>query len=56
MIQVNYDGNFVGYDYFNENEVLEELIRIKKKYNLGRIEKATIDKTYRITVLFLESK
>ena len=56
MIQVNYDGNFVGYDTFDENEVLDELIRIKRKFGLGRIEKASIDKTYRITVLFIKSK
>lgn len=56
MIQVNYDGNFVGYDTFDEKEVLNELIRIKKKFGLGRIEKAKIDKTYRITVLFIKSK
>lgn len=56
MVQINYDNNFVGYDEFDEKEVLDELIRIKKKFGLGRIEKASIDKTYRITVLFLESK
>ena len=56
MVQINYDGNMVGYDYFNENEVLEELVRIKNKFNLGRIESAEINKTYRITVLFLKSK
>lgn len=56
MVQINYDNNFVGFDTFDEKEVLDELIRIKKKFGLGRIEKASIDKTYRITVLFLESK
>ena len=56
MVQVNYDGNFVGYDTFDEKEVLDELIRIKRKFGLGRIETAEIDKTYRITVLFLKSK
>ena len=56
MVQINYDGNCVGYDYFNENEVLEELVRIKNKFGLGRIESAEINKTYRITVLFLKSK
>ena len=56
MMQIMYNGTFVGYDYFNENEVLDELIRIKHKYNLGRIEKASINKTYRIPVLFIESK
>lgn len=56
MVQIIYDGNFVGYDNFDEREVLDELIRIKKKFNLGRIETAEINKTYRITVLFLKSK
>lgn len=56
MVQVNYDGNFVGYDTFDEKEVLDELIRIKRKFCLGKIETAEIDKTYRITVLFLKSK
>lgn len=56
MVQINYDGNCVGYDYFDENEVIEELVRIKKKFGLGRIETAEINKTYGITVLFLKSK
>lgn len=56
MVQINYDGNCVGYDTFDEKEVLDELIRIKRKFGLGRIETAEIDKTYRITVLFLKSK
>ena len=55
MVQINYDGNFVGIDFFDEREVLDELIRIKKKFGLGRIETAEIDKTYRTTVLFLKS-
>ena len=56
MVQINYDDNCVGYDYFNEKEVLEELVRIKNKFGLGRIETAEINKTYRIAVLFLKSE
>lgn len=54
MYQIMYDGEYVGFDYFNKNEVIEEIIRIKRKFNLGRIQKANIDET--IGTLFIESK
>ena len=54
MYEIRYDNEYVGRDYFDKDEVINEIIRIKNKFNLGRIEKAHIDDT--VAVLFIESK
>ena len=54
MYEIRYNGEYVGRDFFDKYEVIEELIRIKKKFGLGRIERANIDDT--VGVLFIESK
>ena len=54
MYEIRYNGEYVGRDFFDKYEVIEELIRIKKKFALGSIERANIDDT--VGVLFIESK
>ena len=56
MYQIMYNGEMVGFDYFDKNEVIEELIRIKKKFKLGPIEKMHLDETIGNGVIFIESK
>ena len=54
MYNIKYDGETVGFDYFDKNEVLEELVRIKRKFKLGPIERMNIDET--VGTIFIESK
>ena len=54
MYDIKYDGEFVGRDFFDKSEVLEELIRIKRKFRLGSIERMHIDET--VGTIFIESK
>ena len=54
MYEIRYNGEYVGRDFFDKDEVIEEIIRIKRKFGLGRIQKANLDDT--VGVLFIESK
>ena len=56
MYQIMYDEKLVGFDDFDKNEVLEELIRIKRKFKLGPIERMHLDETIGNGVIFIESK